>query len=252
MSASNIAATAPLMLRRAAWLAISCALALAACGQKTQGPGLGRPPPRGDLPPRVSRARSLLSSPPGPRVSRTRGPAPASRALPLGRLRAARGRARGGAAAAAGSRRRHGGAAAGRPDDRAPRTPRSDPPRAGPGARRRHRAEAPVHRRQRRQGRSGAVPDRSGAAPGRARQRPGDARARPGEPDAGRGAGRALQAAARSERHQQAGLHQRRRRARSRPRPTSRRPTRGAADGRSTSAMPRSPRRFRAASDARW
>ena len=49
--------------------------------------------------------------------------------------------------------------------------------------------------------------------PERRRRRAGDAGARPGQRDAGGGAGRALQAAARSQRDQQAGLHQRRRRA---------------------------------------
>ena len=51
MSASNIVATAPLMLRRAAWLAIACALVLAACGQKTPGPGGPGGAPGGAPPP---------------------------------------------------------------------------------------------------------------------------------------------------------------------------------------------------------
>ena len=44
MSASNIAATTPSSLRRAAWIAVSCVLWLAACGQKAQAPA-GPPPP---------------------------------------------------------------------------------------------------------------------------------------------------------------------------------------------------------------
>ena len=49
----------------------------------------------------------------------------------------------------------------------------------------------------------------TGGLPERRRRRAGDARARPGQRDAGDGAGRALQAAARGQRDQQAGLRQR-------------------------------------------
>ena len=96
-----------------------------------------------------------------------------------------------------------------RPDDRTAGPPRGIAGRPGAGARCRHPAEARVRRRQRREGGPAPVPDRSGAVPGEPRQHAGHAGARAGQPDAGDGAGRALQAAARSERGQQAGIHQR-------------------------------------------
>ena len=81
--------------------------------------------------------------------------------------------------------------------------------RAGARARRRHPAKAAVPRRQRREGRPGAVPDRRGAVPGRAAERAG-ARSRARRPTWRRPrAGRALQAAGRGQRDQQAGIRQR-------------------------------------------
>ena len=71
-----------------------------------------------------------------------------------------------------------------------------------------------------------------------AEQRPGRARHGPGEPDPGRRAGRALQAAGRSERRQQAGIHQRRRRPEAGRGRRGRRRARRCRSPRSTPATP--------------
>ena len=85
---------------------------------------------------------------------------------------------------------------------------------AGTRPGRRHRAEARVQGRRRGQGRAAALPDRSRALYCRAEQRDGFAAEGGSQSRVDHRAGRALQGARRRERGQQAGLRQRRRRAR--------------------------------------
>ena len=117
-------------------------------------------------------------------------------------------------AASAGSLGRYGSSGQRADHDRASGAHLRVPRGAGTRPCRRHRAEARVQGRRRGQGRAAALPDRPRALYRRAEQRDGLAAEGGSQSRVDHGAGRALQGARRRERGQQAGLRQRRRRAR--------------------------------------